>query len=75
MTPAQCREARVLLGTSQLALAAASQVSRSTIITFESTARNMGRNNLAAVQRAHEDAGVEFLAEHRVRGVKLRRAK
>jgi transcriptional regulator with XRE-family HTH domain len=53
-----------LLGMDQAALAAAANVSRNTIVSFESGQRIPGANNLAAIQRALETAGVIFVAEN-----------
>ncbi len=45
----------------QAELAAKAFVSRSVIVTFENGQTRPNRNNLAAIRRALEDAGVEFL--------------
>ena len=45
---------------SQTALAEASSLSRSVLVDFENGHRIPNRNNLAALQRALESAGVEF---------------
>jgi transcriptional regulator with XRE-family HTH domain len=42
-------------------LAARASVSRGVIIDFEKGRRTPGRNNLAAIQKALEAAGVDFL--------------
>jgi transcriptional regulator with XRE-family HTH domain len=44
----------------QASLAVAANVSRNTIVSFESGQREPGTNNLAAIQAALESAGVEF---------------
>ena len=54
------RAARGLLHMNQASLAAAASVSRSVIVDFENGHRTPNRNNLAAIQRALEAAGVEF---------------
>lgn len=64
MTPAQSRGARGLLGLSQGELARLSNLSESTIRDFEKGRRVPGVNNLAAVQRALEAAGVQFIDEN-----------
>ncbi|TCT08302.1 helix-turn-helix protein [Aquabacter spiritensis] len=45
-------------------LASAANVSRNTIVDFEKGRRVPTPNNLAAIQRALEAAGVEFIAEN-----------
>ena len=59
-----CRAARAMLGWSQGDLAEAAAVSRTTIVDFERSIRIPHRNNLAAIRRAFETAGIEFLAEN-----------
>jgi transcriptional regulator with XRE-family HTH domain len=61
MTPDQSRAARGLLDWSQAELAARSNLSESTIRDFEKGRRIPSINNLAAVRRALEAAGVEFI--------------
>ncbi|MBZ9719337.1 helix-turn-helix transcriptional regulator [Mesorhizobium sp. AD1-1] len=53
-----------MLGWSQGDLAEAAAVSRTTIVDFERSIRIPHRNNLAAIRRAFETAGIEFLAEN-----------
>jgi predicted transcriptional regulator len=53
----------------QGALATAASVSKSVIVDFENGHRTPNRNNLAAIRRALEEAGVEFLEGE---GVRLR---
>jgi predicted transcriptional regulator len=60
ITPAQCRAARGLVEMDQGTLADRAMVSRSVIIDFENGRRVPVRNNLAAIQRVLEEAGVEF---------------
>jgi DNA-binding XRE family transcriptional regulator len=45
----------------QAILAKAAQVTRNVIINFEKGRTAPNRNNLAAIQRALENAGVEFI--------------
>ena len=45
----------------QATLAEAASVSRSVIVDFENGTRTPNRNTLAAIIRALEDAGVEFI--------------
>lgn len=60
ITPAQCRAARGLADMDQATLAEGASVSRNVIIDFEKGRRVPNRNNLAAIQRVLEEAGVEF---------------
>ena len=60
ISPAQCRAARGFVDMDQATLAEAASVSRSVIVDFENGHRTPNRNNLAAIRRALEDAGVEF---------------
>ncbi|WP_018964097.1 helix-turn-helix transcriptional regulator [Ancylobacter sp. FA202] len=64
ITPAQSRAARGLLDWSQSALAQASNLSESTVRDFEKGRRLPTVNNLAAIQRALEAAGVIFVDEN-----------
>jgi transcriptional regulator with XRE-family HTH domain len=61
MSPEQCRAARAWLNWSQDELAAKARVSNSTLREFEAGRRVPIANNLAAIRRALEDAGIEFL--------------
>jgi len=61
MTRDQSRAARGLLDWSQAELAARSNLSESTIRDFEKGRRVPSINNLAAIRRALEAAGVEFI--------------
>lgn len=61
MDPRQCRAARVLLDWSQDDLSERSLVSVSTIRNFEQGKRATYPANLAALRRAFEDAGIEFM--------------
>lgn len=77
ITPAICRAARGLVGLSQEQVAAAAKVGASTVRNFEAARSVPIANNLDAIQRALEAAGVEFLAEGSVpepggAGVRLR---
>ncbi|MCD1267224.1 transcriptional regulator [Shinella sumterensis] len=60
MTPAQSRAACGLVDWSQTELARASNLSESTVRDFEKGRRVPSVNNLAAIKRALEDAGVIF---------------
>ncbi|MGD9617442.1 MAG: helix-turn-helix domain-containing protein [Alphaproteobacteria bacterium] len=61
MSPEQSRAARGWLGWSQTELARRASVSLSTIRDFETGARTPIANNLAAMQRALESAGIQFV--------------
>jgi predicted transcriptional regulator len=74
ITPAQCRAARGLVEMDQGTLADGAMVSRSVIIDFEKGRRVPVRNNLAAIQRVLEAAGVEF-TNGDAPGVRLRKKK
>jgi transcriptional regulator with XRE-family HTH domain len=63
ITKHQIRAARGLLGWTQGDLAEASNISRETLADFESGKRAPIRNNLLAILRAFESAGIRFLGE------------
>jgi transcriptional regulator with XRE-family HTH domain len=73
LTPVQSRVARALVEWSQPKLAAASHLSLSTIKNFEKGHHLPTVNNLAAMRRALEAAGVEFIDGDRP-GVRMREA-
>ncbi|GAN52299.1 putative transcriptional regulator [Methylobacterium sp. ME121] len=64
LSAAQSRAARGLLDWSQTELASRSNLSESTIRDFEKGRRVPSPNNLAAVVRAFETAGLEFIPEN-----------
>lgn len=64
MTPDQSRAARALLNWSQPELSEASGASISTVRDFETGKRTPMPNNLSAMQRALEAAGVVFIPEN-----------
>ena len=64
ITAAQCRAARAILGMKQEELAAASRVSKRTIVNFEKEERQANGATLDALRRALETAGVEFIPEN-----------
>jgi DNA-binding XRE family transcriptional regulator len=74
ITPAQCRAARGMIEMDQATLAEGAMVNRSVIIDFEKGRRVPNRNNLAAIQRVLEEAGVEF-TNGDAPGVRLRKKK
>jgi transcriptional regulator with XRE-family HTH domain len=61
MTPTQCRAARALLDWSQDALAEAAGVSVAALRNFERNRSELLRNNAAAIVRAFESNGIEFI--------------
>lgn len=74
ISSAQCRAARALIEMDQAALAAASNVSRNTVVAFEKAQRVPNPNNLNAIRAALEAAGVEFIPENGGgAGVRLRK--
>ena len=74
MSPEQCRAARSWLDWSQQDLAARAKVSLSTVRDFEKRRRKPIANNLAAIRRALEAAGVEF-TNGDAPGVRLKKAQ
>jgi hypothetical protein len=64
ITPAQCRGARGLLDWTQGRLAEEAAVSLSTVKDFEGGHRTPIANNLAAMRRALEAGGIEFIPEN-----------
>jgi transcriptional regulator with XRE-family HTH domain len=72
MNSQQSRAARGLLKWSQRQLADASGVALSTVADFEIDKREPRADNLTAIRRALEDAGVEFIPARRGRGVGVR---
>lgn len=71
MTPIQCRAGRALVGMTQQALAERSGLTRKSVMLFEGGERSMLPDNVRAVRRELEAAGVELLGGARV-GVRLR---
>jgi transcriptional regulator with XRE-family HTH domain len=74
ITPAQCRAARGLVDMDQAVLADGAMITRGVIVDFEKGRRVPTRNNLAAIQRVLEEAGVEF-TNGDAPGVRLRMKK
>ncbi len=73
-TPAVSRAARGLLDWSQTDLAEKAGVSLSTVRDFETGKRTPIANNISAMQKAMEAAGVQFISENGGgAGVRLRR--
>lgn len=69
MTPEQARAARGWLGWSQQDLAGRARVGLSTIKDFESGNRKPIANNLDAIRRALEEAGIEPTFDQKGRAV------
>jgi predicted transcriptional regulator len=64
MTPAQCRAARALFQIPQPKLAQLASVGLSTVVDFERERREVGIDPIAAMQKALEAVGVQFIAEN-----------
>lgn len=72
MSPEQCRASRGWLGWSQQELADRAHVGISTIRDFEARRRQPIENNLAAMLRALEEAGIKLLDENgRAIGIRI----
>ena len=67
LTPEQCRHAREVLGWSQEELAAQAATSTQTVGYFERGDKRTRPATQAALRRALEDAGIEFLPGGTVR--------
>jgi transcriptional regulator with XRE-family HTH domain len=74
ISPKQTIAARGLLGWTQTDLAGAAEVGLSTIKNFESELRTTKPQNLIAIHRALERAGIEFLPARSGKGVGVRLA-
>jgi transcriptional regulator with XRE-family HTH domain len=68
----QSRAARGLLGWTQQRLADAASVSLATIQFFETNKREPIPNNLSAIRRALESAGIEFIPAKNGKGIGVR---
>jgi len=76
MTPAQCRAGRALIEWTQPNLAEAAGLGLSTVVDFERARRSVSPEAIAAIRKALEAAGVEFIAENGGGpGVRLRKAR
>lgn len=64
IVPAQCRAARAMLGWSQQELSKRASVARATVADFEREVRTPVPNNLAAIQKALEEGGIEFIPKN-----------
>jgi transcriptional regulator with XRE-family HTH domain len=64
ITPVQCRAARTLLEMTQPQLAKLAKLGLSTIVDFERARRQVSMEAIRAMQRALEQAGVEFIDEN-----------
>ena len=68
----QSRAGRSLLGWNQQKLAESAGVALATVQFFETNKREPIPNNLTAIRRALEDAGVEFIPAKNGKGVGVR---
>jgi transcriptional regulator with XRE-family HTH domain len=75
MLPMQCRAGRGLLNWTQRELAEAASVGLSTVQNYENELRSTAPENQAAIQRALEQAGIEFIAAKAGKGVGVRLRK
>lgn len=76
MRPEQCRAARGLVSWSQAELATKAGVGESTVRNFEAGRSIPIGNNLSALTRTLETAGVEFIPENGGgAGVRLRKSR
>ena len=75
IAPEQSRAARGLLGWSQTELAEAAGVALQTISKFETGDRTPIANNLIAIRRALEAAGVKFIPAGKTGGPGVRLGK
>ncbi len=74
--PSQCRMARAALDWTALQLAEQAGVGVTTVVRFEGSQTAPNRATLAALQRALEAAGVEFIPENGGgAGVRMRKAE
>jgi len=67
LSPPQCKAARALLGWTQRQLAKAAGVAPPTVATFESGVSQPMPQNLQAIRRALEEAGIDFIPGERRR--------
>lgn len=72
LTPAQCRAGRAWLGLRQDELAELAKVGLSTLRDFEAEKRSPIANNVEAIRRALEGAGIDFIDEVGRKGVAVR---
>jgi hypothetical protein len=70
--PAQSRAARGLLNWNQDVLAERASIGVATVRKFENAVHTLHRNNMSAVVRAFEDAGVEFIERTKTKGPGVR---
>jgi transcriptional regulator with XRE-family HTH domain len=74
ISPGQCRSARALLEMTQSELAAGAGLGLSTVVDFEKSRRSVSTDAIAALRRALEKAGIQFIARNGGgAGVRLRK--
>jgi len=64
MAPSQCRGARALLAMTQPRLATIASVGLSTVVDFERERRSVSEEAIWKMQRALENAGIDFIPEN-----------
>jgi hypothetical protein len=69
---AQCRAARALLNWNQLELAHAANIGTATLKRFEVGLRIPIPNNMAAIQKVLEEAGIKFIDRNKSGGPGVR---
>jgi transcriptional regulator with XRE-family HTH domain len=70
--PAQSRAARGLLNWNQKDLAKAAYIGVATLKRFENGVHTPIHNNMAAICKAFEDAGIEFIERSKTKGPGVR---
>jgi transcriptional regulator with XRE-family HTH domain len=64
ITPGQCRAARALLDITQPELADLAGLGLSTIVDFEKSRRDVSREAVLSLQKALQEAGIQFIAKN-----------
>ena len=70
--PAQCRAARALLDLKQHQVSKAAGLGSATLKRFERGVHMLINNNMVALTRALEDAGIEFIPRTKTKGPGVR---
>jgi DNA-binding XRE family transcriptional regulator len=64
MQPGQCRAGRALLDMTQTELASLAEIGLSTVVDFEKERRQVSARAVEAIQKALNQAGIEFIDEN-----------